>query len=450
MKKLSLRLRLIIFFTGISCLIWAIAGFVSWHESRDKADEFFDTYQMVLARQLAAADWNGVSPSLQQITNHLIDNIKNAEDEDEAIGFAVFNQDGRIIFHDNENGRYFHFDNQAEGRFVDLRIDDEDWRIVFLRSADGKFMIAVGQELEYRDDIAWDMAEEFMLPWGFGLFALLTLIIIMISLEFAPLRKLAACLSARRSDDLSPLPETNLPQEILPLIRALNRQLSQVEDLLRRERSFISDSAHELRSPLTALKVQLEVVRLSADDHTARDNALQKLEAGIERSARLVEQLLALSRIESSLGEDMDAQSLDWPQIISEIIGEYEAPAADKNISFRCRPNGIPPFENGNPVLCALLVRNLVDNAVKYSPRGAHVEITVRNEELRVINSGTSVTPDNLSRLGQRFFRPAGQKETGSGLGLSIVSRIASFYGCRVKFNSDKKGFCVSITPLED
>ena len=124
--------------------------------------------------------------------------------------------------------------------------------------------------------------------------------------------------------------------------------------------------------------------------------------------------------------------------------------SADKNISFRCRPNGIPPFENGNPVLCALLVRNLVDNAVKYSPRGAHVEITVRNGELRVINSGTSITPDNLSRLGQRFFRPAGQKETGSGLGLSIVSRIASFYGCRIKFNNDKKGFCVSIAPLED
>ena len=231
MKKLSLRLRLIVFFTGISCLIWVIAGAFSWVETKEKVDEFFDTYQMLLARQLAASDWNVISPEIQQRTNRIIKNIKNADDEDEAIGFAVFNQDGRIIFHDNENGRYFHFDNQDEGRFVERRIDDEDWRIVFIKSADEKFLIAVGQELEYRDDIALDMAEEFMLPWGCGLLFLLILIVVMISREFAPLRKLAFNLHFRKSDDLSPLPENGIPQEVLPLIRALNIQLTKIDEV---------------------------------------------------------------------------------------------------------------------------------------------------------------------------------------------------------------------------
>ena len=445
MKKLSLRLRLIVFFTGISCLIWVIAGALSWHETKEKVDEFFDTYQMLLARQLAASDWNIISPETQQRTNKIIKNIKNADEEDEAIGFAVFNQDGRIIFHDNENGRYFHFDNQDEGRFVNLKIDDEDWRIVFIKSADEKFLIAVGQELEYRNDIALDMAEEFMLPWGGGLLLLLILIVFMISREFAPLRKLAFDLHFRKTEDLSPLPEDGIPQEILPLIRALNVQFVQIDELLKRERSFISDSAHELRSPLTALKVQLEVLRLSIDDEASRNNAMQKLEIGIERSARLVEQLLALSRLEASFEQENDRQQINWPQIISTLKEEYAPAAESKNIAFKLDVNGTPPFDNGNQTLAALMVRNLLDNAIKYSPREANIEIIIKNKELIVSNSGIDLDKDTLTRLGERFFRPAGQKETGSGLGLSIVLRIADFYGCKVSFDNKDGKFIVTI-----
>ena len=109
MKNLSLRLRLMILFVGFSCLIWVTAGFVCWQESKEKIDEFFDSYQMLLARQMASADWSHVSMQTQKITNKIIKNIKNAEDEDEAIGFAVFNADGKMIFHDNENGKDFSF-----------------------------------------------------------------------------------------------------------------------------------------------------------------------------------------------------------------------------------------------------------------------------------------------------------------------------------------------------
>ena len=182
MKRLSLRLRLIIFFIAIACTVWAGAGILAWQETREKVDEFFDTYQMALARQLAGTDWSGITPEVQHKTDKLIENIRNADDEDEAIGFAVFDRSGRKIFHDDENGKDFQYQN-ISGQFIKQEVDDENWRLVWLKSADGKFRIAVGQELEYREDMAWDMLEEFTAPWAAGLVILLAAMIWLISRE---------------------------------------------------------------------------------------------------------------------------------------------------------------------------------------------------------------------------------------------------------------------------
>ena len=264
MTKLSLRLRLIILFVIISGIFGAMAGVLSWQETKEKIDEFFDTYQIALARQLAAADWSKVSPRIQQATDRLLDNIADADDEDEAIGFAVFDKNGRKVFHDDQNGRDFAY-TPVIGSYVEQRVDDEKWRIVWIYSADQQYVIAVGQELDYREDIAWDMAEEFVSPWIFGLAALLLMMIVVITIEFLPLNKLAREVQHRPEGDLSPLPTAGLPEEVQPLLLAMNQLLGQTENMLRRERSFIADSAHELRTPLTALKVQLEVLELSLE-----------------------------------------------------------------------------------------------------------------------------------------------------------------------------------------
>ena len=444
MKNLSLRLRLMILFVGFSCLIWATAGFICWQESKEKIDEFFDSYQMLLARQMASADWSHVSMQTQKITNKIIKNIKNAEDEDEAIGFAVFNADGKMIFHDNENGKDFTFRPEI-GTFRKQKVDVEWWRIVWVKSADGNFYIAIGQEREYRTDITMDMVEEFLAPWLGGLGLLLVLTIIIISREFSPLKKLASDLENRLPDDLSPLTGKNLPSEVRPMIEAINRRMAQIDDLLQRERSFISDSAHELRTPLTALKIQLEVAELAGNDQKMRQVALQKLGIGIERSARLVEQLLALSRLEAKQAQNEVFEQIDWDNIVRQIKDEYASAAAAKNISFQEKLAVPAVIHAGNPVLCALLMRNLIDNAIKYSPEGAVISIELNTDHIKVINSGAHVETAHLNRLSERFFRPAGQKENGSGLGLAIVSRIAGLYGCCLHFANTSKGFEVRI-----
>lgn len=447
MKKMSLRLRLIISFLIVSTCVWSAAAVISWQESRDQMDEFFDTYQLLLARQLSTADWTNLTADMQKKSNRLIENVDDdGEEEDEALGFAVFNRRGEMIFNDDENGRDFIYTPEASG-FVNQKIGRKKdmWRIFWLTSADKNFTIAVGQELEFRDDAALELVEETLLPWLVGLSVLLLAVIWMVSRELRPLRRIADELSERDSDNLHPLSLSGQASEILPLIKAINTQFSRIEQMLQRERGFISDSAHELRSPLTALKVQLEVAQLADDDAAARHQALQKLNQGIDRSTRLVEQLLALSRLDSAAVAAND-EPLDWPALVNAAVNEQLPAAEEKKINIKTSTDGSAPTTCGQPLLWALLLRNLLDNAVRYSPEEAQISIELKDETLSVTNSNTVVAAEYLPRLKERFFRPAGQKSTGSGLGLSIVERIAELHRCRVALTNDDGNFRVTVS----
>lgn len=444
---MSLRLRLIISFLIVSTCVWSAAAVISWQESRDQMDEFFDTYQLLLARQLSTADWTNLTADMQKKSNRLIENVDDdGEEEDEALGFAVFNRRGEMIFNDDENGRDFIYSPEASG-FVNQKIGRKKdmWRIFWLTSADKNFTIAVGQELEFRDDAALELVEETLLPWLVGLSVLLLAVIWMVSRELRPLRRIADELSERDSDNLHPLSLSGQASEILPLIKAINTQFSRIEQMLQRERGFISDSAHELRSPLTALKVQLEVALLADDDAAARHQALQKLNQGIDRSTRLVEQLLALSRLDSAAAAAND-EPLDWPALVNAAVNEQLPAAEEKKINIKTSTDGSAPTTCGQPLLWALLLRNLLDNAVRYSPEEAQISIELKDETLSVTNSNTVVAAEYLPRLKERFFRPAGQKSTGSGLGLSIVERIAELHRCRVALTNDDGNFRVTIS----
>ncbi len=450
MKKLSLKIRLIISFCAAALFILGSAGVLSWHESREQIDEFFDTYQLLLVRQLASADWSGVHASTQQKVNQIVDNFNDdGEEDDEALGFAVFDMQGRMIFHDNENGRDFRFNPQVRG-FENQKIgDDQDkWRLVWAESADGRYLIAVGQELEYRDDIVFDVLEETSGPWIAGLGCLLIVIVMLVHFELRPLRRIAGELFSRKPDDLTPLTEDNIPSEIKPLTESINRLFGQIEQMLKRERSFVSDASHELRSPLTALKVQLEVLEMSGDDENARQKALVNLKAGIDRCARLVEQLLALSRLDSTALRTTENEVLDWNALLANAIEEQQGTKkATQSIDIINRKKCT--ITSGSSFLWSLLLRNLLDNAVRYSPADSRIKIEFTADGLIVSNSGVTIDKKHLPHLGERFFRPAGQKAAGSGLGLSIVEKIARRHGYNVSYQNRNNIFKVIISKME-
>ncbi len=448
MKKLSLKLRLMLFFLIIAGAVWAASGVLAWLESREQTDEFFDTYQLMLARQLATADWNNIKPNTQKSVDTIIDKLEDdGDEEDEAIGLAVFDAAGNMVFHDNENGRYFRY-VPASG-FVDQMIDEEDemWRIVWVTSTDGKYIIAVGQELDFRNDIALEMIEATFIPWVCGLGVLLIAIVGLISKEFLPLKKLAQNIAGRESDNLAPIEEEGVPKEVLPLVQAMNALLAKIADMLQRERSFIADSAHELRSPLTALKVQLDVAELAGNDKSVRQKALNNLREGIERSSRLVEQMLALSKLDAAHPTE-NKEDLNWGLIIGNAVEEQQSAATEKNIDINVSC-GKPAFlDQGQSFLWSLLLRNLLDNAIRYSGEGATINIELNAEGLEISNNKTMLNNQYLPRLGERFFRPAGQQARGSGLGLSIVEKIAALHGCKATYSRHGDVFSVRVNPI--
>ncbi len=509
MNALSLRLRLILLFTLAVSLIWVVAGGFAFFESHERIDEFFDTQQMLFARRLATSaasatsgmsampaisELGGVAGFPQDETEDMDDpdgmphgrKIEKGEFEDDALGFAIFGRAGRLLLDDGKKGATFAFEPERRG-FVESRLRKKNgkegnlWRIVWLDSADGQFVVAVGQEQDYRHDLALSMISGQLLPWVLGFPVLLVLVFIAVSRELAPLKRVTRALERRLPEDTAPLDTKKVPREVRPLVEALNRLFVRTNALLARERAFISDAAHELRSPLAALRVQTEVAQLADggadDDLETRRQALSHLTAGINRATRLVEQLLALSRLEAmevtdganeadEAGKVADGetggpkrqareamlpfQPLDWAASVDAAIREQQATADDKGIRIAFARDTAPgqnEGSEGNPPLVALLLRNLFDNAVRYTPLGGSVDVRFDAGYLTIANTGPGLSAHDLSRLNERFFRPPGQKQSGSGLGLPIVMRIARLHGWGIGYSSKPgEGMLVKVS----
>ncbi len=447
LSGLSLGLRLMIMFLSLTLTVWLVTGLLSWRESRKEVNKFFDSYQLLLAHQLSAVNWPGYLSADGQEVKNPFEALKEETGSDgsadkSALGFAVFDPQGRLIFSDGANGRLFPYDDQAAG-FIDQKLPTgRKWRLVWVKTPDGRATVAVGQRLSYRHNAALELIENLLLPWLAGLVFLTGASIWMVRRELKPLKKIAGQLSARAPDDLSPLNTDGLPLEVAPLGLALNSVFVRLHNLLDRERAFVSDAAHELRTPLAALRVQTEVAQLSHDDPATLNEALAKLTLGIDRTARLVEQLLALSRLErAKTGNDLAA--LNWPGLIEEAIAQTET---GKKMTINFVQEQAPRLKTGQPLLLGLMLRNLLDNARRYSPEGSTIDILLDGSYFSITNQATTLPDQYLKRLGERFFRPPGQEPSGSGLGLSIVTKVADLHGCSVTFqNTGANSFCVSL-----
>ncbi|MDR1046052.1 MAG: sensor histidine kinase N-terminal domain-containing protein, partial [Candidatus Adiutrix sp.] len=444
-RTVSLRIRLTLTFMATALLVWLAAGLTIWLESREQLDEFFDSYQLLLAHQLASSDWRGFRVEEAGRPGGLLARLEDeaeaaGRDEDEFIGqaeeealsFAVFDQAGQLIFSDGARGCGFNYDREARG-FVDRRAGrGRKWRQVWIKSPDGLATVVVGQRLDHRLKASLELVGQLLWPWLSAFLFLTGAVIWQVSRELKPLKKITGDLSQRAPDDLKPLATEALPTEVAPLGLALNQLFERLGKLLLRERAFVSDAAHELRTPLAALKVQAEVAQLAHDDPRALARALGNLDAGIERSSRLVEQLLALSRLES--GElSSETEPLQWRLLMEEAVRQTESP---KKQNLNCQIRRPPDLVIGRPLLIGLMLRNLLDNARRYSPEGANIDLVLDGPAMAIKNSGVRLSEEQLKRLGERFFRPPGQEASGSGLGLSIVSRVAELHGLELHFQN--------------
>lgn len=321
--------------------------------------------------------------------------------------------------------------NQTVLGYADLSLRGEPWRAYGLQTADG--VIQIAQPVRVREGLARAAAERVVIPLVLLLPIMIAAVAWIVSRGLRPLRFVTTEVQRRDARSLTPLTTHNLPEEIEPLVSELNRLLARLQRAFSVQRAFISDAAHELRSPLTALRLQLQLLD-RAPDEAARLEALSRLGAAVERAIHLAEQLLALARSEP---QEMtpDFAVVDLSAIAAEGVSDTHELALSRHIDLglEAAPDLVV---RGDRDALRVLVRNLVDNAVRYTPSYGSVHVcclaTDTEAVLDVTDTGPGIAVADRERVFDRFYRRAAAEESGTGLGLAIVKAIAERHGAHI------------------
>ncbi|MFC5481204.1 ATP-binding protein [Massilia suwonensis] len=329
--------------------------------------------------------------------------------------------------------------------FIDLAMDGDRWRVFVVRDEARRFEVQVGQQADKRLDILEELGEALWLP-VLGFLVLLALVCWWLTGRvLQPLRRTAAAIGAKTPDDLAQVETNGQPRELLPMTRALNEVLARLDAALQAERRFTADAAHELRTPLAGLHMHVQLLQRQHPELAA---PFRKLRQDIARLTALVDSLLTLARLDPLARAQLERQTVALAPLFAQLQAEHAGDAARRGIalSLRC---GIASVQ-ADPQMLAIVLRNLVNNALRYCPAGSRVEIEARRhagrDRIAVRDDGPGVDDASRQRLTERFFRVLGQEEGGSGLGLSIVKRIADLHGIALAFGPGLEGRGLGVT----
>ena len=302
---------------------------------------------------------------------------------------------------------------------------------VLLRTRRDGSRFAAAQPTAIRNDTADDMAVRTLLPVAALIPCLLIVTAFVIAYSLRPMTSLAGDLDARRADDLTPLPPAAAPSELHPFIASINGLLLRMRSLMDQQRRFVADAAHELRTPITALSLQAENLDHLKLPAAARER-VTAMKQGMQRTRRLLEQLLALARFEAAtrgVGE-MQPQPLD--EAAKQVVTDLLPQALDRGIDLGF--DAVEPVAvHAEPVMLATVIRNLLDNALRFTPEGGRIDLGVFRDDdtaaLQIRDTGPGIASADLERIFEPFFRGSQPKGEGTGLGLSIVKRIIERLG---------------------
>ena len=320
--------------------------------------------------------------------------------------------------------------------FSDTVAGGEPYRIYALRT--DTQVVQVAQQTEARGRMAGQLALRAVLPVALLAPVLMLIVWWVVGRAIGPIERVRRQVAARRPDDLAPLPTAGLPAEVRPLVGEMNGLLTRLSDAWDALTHFTADAAHELRSPLAALRLQAQSLQ-RAETPEARQIAEGRLLAGIDRATRLVEQLLALARQEGA-GEGAELVSLDLTALARNALADAEPEAARHAIALTLDAPTAHVVLRADEAALAVLLRNLLGNALRHTPPGGQVRVGVREEasviDLTVEDSGPGIAPDERARVLDRFYRVPGTPGHGSGLGLAIVRAIAERHGAALTLDA--------------
>ncbi|MEX3956404.1 ATP-binding protein [Trinickia sp. EG282A] len=421
----------------------AIAGYGVYLKARGEAGELFDyelrTVALSLPPDVATVGVAvGPSPQLEGLS-------------EDRIAIEVRNQQGRVVYRSEDTPP---FERGAEG-FRTIEVDEKHWRVFSAQV--GERFVQVAQPVSVRDALAARLALRTLWPFALLLPATIVLVLVVVGRALAPIRGVTRALSTRSFEALEPLRfDSAMPVEIRPLVHALNDLLARLGTASQAQRTFVADAAHELRSPLTALRLQLQAAERDGS-LKGEGRTLAQIEERLNRLIRLVQQLLALAR-EDALGV-AQMQPVDLRRLAEQAVGDLSLVAETKSIDLGLEVDDAAAANGefavmGEPHALTAVLNNLLDNAIRHTPAGGKVDVVLQRDAngigLSVRDNGPGIPAEELPRVCDRFYRSPGAEGQGSGLGLAIVARIVQRHhaSLALRNNEDGLGLTVSIAGL--
>lgn len=473
------------------------SGLGIFHTAHKEAGELFDYELRTVAMALPAS----ISSTGKMVSSELA-NPKDKGIADDLIIIAIWDLQGHLIYHSHDEPVV---PQPASEGFGSVRVKDKGYRVYALREADR--FVAVAQPFSVREDLALRLAWRTLWPLVVCAPLMISIVLLSVARGLRPLRRLSDVLAKRSVRSLDPLPLGPLPVEIHPLVSALNDLLQRVEDAANAQRVFVADAAHELRTPLAALKLELQALKqrgegiLPRDIHSVETPALERLDDRVSRIIHLTQQLLVLAR------EDANAtvrfQAISLRRIAEQSVSDLSLFTELKHIDLGLEcvtdgqaavPRSVPHthedtigdvIKNVANVLAVtvgaqavsaegiivedtfdvsgdadglrILLNNLIDNAIRHTPEGGKIDVLLCRRagliDMTVSDSGTGIPESDLIRVLDRFYRGEHAKGQGSGLGLAIATSIAARHSARLSLQNQKEGSglrvtIVGLTPL--
>lgn len=427
----GVRARLLAILLGGLAAVWIAAAVTTVVEADHEIEEVFDASLAQKAALLAMR----AGEDLDEVdTEHAPLPHKYAK----PASFQVWKKGRRLLLHsaDAPDTRFSPHDRG----FSTVTIDGRDWRVFSLWDAKGEHLVQVREAVRDRRGILRDIGAALAWPLAVALPALALLVWLAVGRAFRPLARVSEEIARRDPRHLEPL-GGEAPPEIAPLVERLNGLLARLRASLDGERRFTSDAAHELRTPLAAVRAQLQVAQAAAVA-AERERALAGALAAVDRATRLVEQLLTLARLEHQAWREA-AQPFDLARLAAESLAERAGRAHDARVELAL-DGGAQAMARGHAGLAAVALGNLLDNAIRHSPPGGAVVVTVTREgallALRVSDQGPGIPRARREEALARFARLDDSAREGSGLGLSIVARIAELHGSTLALDDGPAG----------
>jgi two-component system sensor histidine kinase QseC len=459
MMGASIRRRLVLLVLTSIALVWGVALVSSYRQATREVAEWEEARLAELAQILALLDQR----NLTTLANARIDVREeekggepgaNDSDDDDALPrdalFQVRGPNGEVLAGSPPLRKLKAWDLPVPpvSGTQDIMLGGQMYHSFTLRDTALGHTVRVFEPANTRSDLVSGVASRIARPTLVGLPVLAVLVWFSIGWSLAPLRLLSRAIRSRDVNRLEPVDIGRAPIEVRPLVDAINLLLSRLLHSLERERAFTADAAHELKTPLAAIKVQAQVAL--AEQDTARQRlAMERVVQGVDRSARLAEQLLLLARLD--VHEKISTAPLRPATVAKDALLANERNAQQKNIHVMLSGDMRAEID-AEPVLIGILLDNLLDNAIKYGHVGGSIEVAVQHAQdwvqVTVRDDGPGVAAGDLDRLTNRFFRATGNQATGSGLGLSIVARIAEHFGASLRLGKGigESGLAVEVS----